>query len=48
MTSDILDGDTEDAENLVYSNLVVATPEQLDSITRRSFANINFDLLLID
>jgi replicative superfamily II helicase len=45
MTGDTLDEDTQD---LVSSNLIVATPEKLDSITRRSFAKTEFDLLLID
>lgn len=45
MTGDTLDEDTHDLQN---SNLIVATPEKLDSITRRSFAKTDFDLLLID
>jgi len=45
MTGDTLEEDTHDLQN---SNLIVATPEKLDSITRRSFAKIDFDLLLID
>lgn len=45
MTGDALDEDTHDLRD---SNLIVATPEKLDSITRRSQTKVELDLLLID
>lgn len=45
MTGDSLEEDTHDIQS---ANLIVATPEKLDSITRRNFAKSNFDLLMID
>lgn len=45
MTADNLD---EEVQGLQTSHLIVATPEKLDSITRRLLAKMQFDLLLLD